>query len=528
MSSSNESLLGRVAVAANLITPEQLEEALRVHGRSTDGSLRLGQILVNLGFFSEDQLGQLIELQKQVVAKAREKAQRRARSEVAAPSDGYETSFLGAEPVLGDPELEQPTPAEPDAFEPDAFEPSALEQAESEPAVAEPAVAKPAVAKPAPAERPAPKRARARLPKPAPAAPTDATAHDRSWPDSLDGFLMEAARAGASDVHIHSAAPLKMRLLGRLHDHGSLPLPPAKAEELVMSSLDPEQRASFEEFGEVDFCYELEGVGRFRANAYRQLRGVDAAYRFIPLEPPSLDSLSLPSSLARFTSYHQGMVLLTGPTSCGKSSTLAALVNLINEDRAEHILTIEDPIEFLHESKRCVVNQRSVRRDTQSFARALRGALREDPDVIVIGELRDRETIALAMSAAETGHLVLATLHTDNAIRTVNRIVGAFPPSQQDQVRTMLSESLKAVISQRMVPGADGVSLLPALEVMVVNRAIGNMIREQKTVQIHSMLQTGSGEGMCLLDNSLAELVRSGRVAREDALRACEDPKLIP
>jgi len=542
MSSSNESLLGRVAVAANLITAEQLEEALHVHGRSTDGSPRLGETLVKLGFLTEDQLAQVIELQKQVVAKAREKAERR-RSQVAAASDGFETSFLGAEPVLGDPEQDPPTPAEPAALDPDAFdpdalepealepealEPEALEPSAAEPAVPEPAVARPAVARPAPPERTAPKRDRPKLPKPAPPPAMDASAHDRGWPDSIDGLLMDASRAGASDVHVHSAAPIRMRLLGRLHDHGSLPLPPARAEDLVMASLDPEQRESFEEFGEVDFCYAIEGIGRFRANAYRQLRGVDAAYRFIPPEPPSLDSLGLPSSLARFTTYHQGMVLLTGPTSCGKSSTLAALVNLINEDRAEHILTIEDPIEFLHESKRCVVNQRSVRRDTQSFARALRGALREDPDVIVIGELRDRETIALAMSAAETGHLVLATLHTDNAVRTVNRIVGAFPPSQQDQVRTMLSESLKAVISQRMVPSADGVSLLPALEVMVVNRAIGNMIREQKTVQIHSLLQTGSGDGMCLLDNSLADLVRSGRVAREDALRACEDPKQIP
>ena len=495
MSSSNESLLGRVAVAANLITPEQLEEALRMHGRSEDQP-RLGEALVELGYLTEAQLSQVIALQKQVVARAQERVRARARDEdLAAPADdtgpGPETGFLGSEPVLGDPQQEEP-PA------------------------SEPAVAEPGVAAPAPATRPRPAAA-----KPAPVRHED-------HPDTLDGLLLEVARAGASDLHIHSGAAVKMRMLGRLHDHGSLPLPASNAEELVMSSLDPEQRACFEEFGEVDFCYALEGVGRFRASAYRQLRGVDGTYRFIPPEPPSLDSLGLPSNLARFTSYHQGMVLLTGPTSCGKSSTLAALVNLINEDRAEHILTIEDPIEFLHESKRCVVNQRAVGRDTQSFARALRGALREDPDIIVIGELRDRETIALAMSAAETGHLVLATLHTDNAIRTVNRIVGSFPPNQQDQVRTMLSESLKAVISQRLVPSADGRSLLPAIEVMVVNRAVGNMIREQKTVQIHSLLQTGSGEGMCLLDNSLADLVRSGRLAREDALRACEDPKLIP
>jgi twitching motility protein PilT len=334
--------------------------------------------------------------------------------------------------------------------------------------------------------------------------------------------------SGASDIHVHSGAPLKLRMHQQLYDHGSQALTQKEAEALVLGCLDPEERALFEERGELDFCYELRGVGRFRANVYRQLRGTDAALRFIPLQPPSLDDLGLPSTLARFTSYHQGMVLLTGPTSCGKSSTMAALVNLINEERAEHILTIEDPIEYLHNSNRCLVNQRSVQRHTESFARALRAALREDPDVIVIGELRDRETISLAMSAAETGHFVLATLHTDNAVRTINRMIGAFPPDQQDQVRTMLSESLKAVISQRLVPRLDESGLAPALEIMVVNRAVGNLIREQKTVQIRSILQTGSVHGMCLLDNSLAEMVAAGTISREQAHQICEDPKLIP
>jgi twitching motility protein PilT len=222
------------------------------------------------------------------------------------------------------------------------------------------------------------------------------------------------------------------------------------------------------------------------------------------------------------------MVLVTGPSACGKSSTMAALVNLINEERAEHILTIEDPIEYLHPSKRCVVNQRNVRRHTESFARALRAALREDPDVIVIGELRDRETISLAMTAAETGHFVLATLHTDNAVRTVNRIIGSFPPDQQDQVRSMLSESLRAVISQRLLPRADARGMVPAVEILVVNRPVGNLIREEKTVQIRSTMQTGAGSGMCLLDASLAQLVKSGVVKRDDALLHAEDPKLIP
>jgi twitching motility protein PilT len=207
---------------------------------------------------------------------------------------------------------------------------------------------------------------------------------------------------------------------------------------------------------------------------------------------------------------------------------MAALVNLVNEERAEHILTIEDPIEYLHASKRCIVNQRNVKRHTESFARALRAALREDPDVIVIGELRDRETISLAMTAAETGHFVLATLHTDNAVRTIGRMIGSFPPDQQEQVRAMLSESLRAVISQRILPKADGRGMVPALEVLVVNRAVGNLIRKNDAVQIRSVMQTGASQGMSLLDTSLAQLVKAGTVKREDALLHAEDPKLIP
>ena len=321
--------------------------------------------------------------------------------------------------------------------------------------------------------------------------------------------------------------PLWMRLHGRFEAHGSEPIPPPRAEALVRSALTPEQQALFDARGELDLTYQIPGLGRFRANVFRQQRGVDAVFRYVAPEPATLDELGLPSSLARLTNFHQGLVLVTGPANCGKSSTLAALVRILNEERRDHILTIEDPIEYVHVPQRCVVNQRSVGPHTGSFARALRAALREDPDVIVIGELRDFETISLALTAAETGHLVLATLHTNNTIRTINRIVGVFPADQQDQVRSMVSESLRAVVSQRLVPAADGSHRVPALEVLMMNRSIGNLIRENKTFQIFSQLQMGRSQGMCLLDDSLNALVADRTITREEALRQADDAKRI-
>jgi twitching motility protein PilT len=340
-------------------------------------------------------------------------------------------------------------------------------------------------------------------------------------------MLKEAVAQGTSDIHVHAGSPLMFRVDGQLAPGREGVVDATQAELFAMSPLNAEQRAAFTQFGEIDFCYSLDGVGRFRANVYRQQRGIDAVFRYIPPAAPSLEELGLPSTLAKFTNFHQGMVLVTGPAGCGKSSTLAALVDLINEERHEHILTIEDPIEYLHPSKRCLVNQRSVHRHTESFARALRAALREDPDVIVVGELRDLETISLALSAAETGHLVLATLHTNNAIRTLNRIIGAFPADQQGQVRMMISESLRVVISQRLIPRADGQGRVAAIETLVITRAVGNLIRENKTFQIHSVLQTGASQGMVLLDHSIKALLDAGTITRDEALRVCEDAKAL-
>ncbi|HKQ97008.1 MAG TPA: type IV pilus twitching motility protein PilT, partial [Candidatus Polarisedimenticolia bacterium] len=339
--------------------------------------------------------------------------------------------------------------------------------------------------------------------------------------------LTRAVKTKASDLHIHSGAPIRLRLNGELTDDGEHAVPAAQAEAMLLAALTPEQRQVFDEAGEIDFAYTIPNVGRFRANVYRQHRGVDGVFRVIPPQPPTLEGLGLPANLARVVNFHQGLVLLTGPAGCGKSSTMAALIDILNEERRDHILTIEDPIEHLHPSKRCVVNQRQVNRHTESFPRALRAALREDPDVIVIGELRDRETISLALSAAETGHLVLGTLHTGSAIRTINRILGVFPPNQQSQIRTMISESLKAIVSQRLVPTTDRSRRVAALEILMVNRAVGNLIREGKTFQIISVLQTGAPHGMCLMENSLGALVKSGTISRDDAIKLCEDPKRL-
>ncbi len=359
---------------------------------------------------------------------------------------------------------------------------------------------------------------------PAAARPTGAARVERS----VDRLLDYAVRQGASDLHLAAGEKLLLRRFGNLTAVGEKSFSREQVEAFANELLDAEKRAELAKTGQVDFSTTLAGVARFRCNAYRHQNGTSIAMRAVPFQVPSLADLGLPSTLARLTDYHQGIVLLTGPAGCGKSSTLAALLRLVNEERRDHIVTVEDPIEYIHAPAACSVNQRQVGRDTASFARALKAALREDPDVIAIGELRDLETISLALTAAETGHLVLATLHTAGAIQTIDRVIGAFPPSQQSQIRTMFSESLRAVVSQRLVARADGAGRVPAIEVLLGTRAVANLIRDQKTFQIRSILQTGASHGMMMLDASLAQLVRDRVITRDEALRHADDPKLIP
>jgi twitching motility protein PilT len=496
-------LMGRIAVQLKMIDMNQLAEATREQGRHPEALI--GDIFVDLGFITTAQLAQLVRAQKGVIA--RHRARVRGAAQAMPPGEAPQPAASSPPSTSSREELAE-APAAPTA---------ALDS----PAAPEPGIVPPSTSTERAESPAAPKESTAATIGTAPrdVAPRDTTA--------LDALLREAVARGASDLHLHSGAPARVRVCGALEDLPGGPADPPENERVVVASLSSAERQRFEASGEIDFCYEIGAEARFRANLYRQQRGVDAVFRLIRPEPPTLDELGLPATLARYTNFHQGMVLIAGPTGCGKTSTLAALVNLINEERREHIITIEDPIEYVHPAKRCLVNQRSVGPHTESFSRALRASLREDPDVIVIGELRDLETISLALTAAETGHFVLATLHTDNAIRTINRVVGAYPSDQQDQIRTMLSESLRAVICQRLVSRSDGNGRVPALETLAITRAVGNLIRENKTFQIHSILQTGASQGMGLMDHSLRDLVRSGVVAADEARRHCDDPRVL-
>ena len=347
-------------------------------------------------------------------------------------------------------------------------------------------------------------------------------------PSSRIPAILEAAeKRGASDVHFHPGTPAAMRMGGKILIANQAPLEERELGPQLRALLTLEERARLEKELSLDALIVTPSRLRCRASFYMTNTGLNATFRLIRRAPPTLEELGLPSQLAQFVSHSQGMVLVTGLAGSGKTSTLAALVNLIAEERSDHVLCLEDPIEILHPPKKALVNQRQVGRDTESFARALRGALREDPDVIVIGELRDSETISLAVTAAETGHLVIGSMNTATSARAISRILGAFPPAQQAQVRSMVSESLHGVITQRLMPTLDG-GRAAALEVLMVTSAIGNLIRDDKLFQVRSALQTGRSQGMRLMDDSLRELVLAGRVSPEEARRVAENPSVIP
>ncbi len=328
---------------------------------------------------------------------------------------------------------------------------------------------------------------------------------------------------GASDLHLRDGSPPMLRINGTLQTINVQGLSSGANQILIYEIMSAEQRKYFEDTCDVDFAYDAPGIARFRCNAFRQHRGIGAVFRLIPSKIISAEELGLPQSVLHLAEIPKGLVVVTGPTGSGKSTTLAAIIDYINTRRKDHIVTIEDPLEFVHPAKGCLVSQREVGTHTKSFSVALRAALREDPDIIMVGEMRDLETIELAISAAETGHLVYGTLHTISAAKTVDRIIDSFPSDKQQQMRTMLSESLKGVVAQQLLKRADGKGRCAAFEILIGTAALGNLIREGKTFQIPSVIQSGRNLGMQSMDQALTELLKEKKISPEVAYAMAEN-----
>src|SRR5437660_7246827 len=336
---------------------------------------------------------------------------------------------------------------------------------------------------------------------------------------SIEAFLREMIERGASDLHLTTNSPPMIRLHGGLLPLAHPPLSTTDTKNLTYSLLTESQKKKFEEESELDFSFGIKGVSRFRGNLYLQKGAIGGAFRMIPYQTPQLQNLGLPSSVPDLCNLPRGLVLVTGPTGSGKSTTLAAMIDKINRERHEHIITVEDPIEFVHEHKGCLVNQREVFADTHSFTQSLKHVLRQDPDIVLIGEMRDLETIEAALVVAETGHLVFSTLHTNSAVQTINRIIDVFPPHQQSQVRAQLSLVLQGAISQQLIARRDGRGRVLAAEVMIPNAAIRNLIREEKIHQVYSQMQVGQSRyGMQTMSQSLVALVQQNLITTDEAI----------
>lgn len=334
----------------------------------------------------------------------------------------------------------------------------------------------------------------------------------------IDELFKIMVTKGASDLHLAAGAPPYLRLHGEMHKLDLAPLSNEQVQLLLFEILNEKQRKNFIESWELDCSYNLDGVGRFRCNVFMQRKGMGAVFRVIPEKIKTMDELGLPPQLLELISVSKGLVCVTGPTGSGKSTTLAAMIHHINQNENAHIITIEDPIEFVHQNQKSLVNQREVGGHTKSFSNALKAALREDPDIVLVGEMRDLETIQLALTAAETGHLVFGTLHTNNAHKTIDRIIDVFPDGKQSQIRVMLSESLRGVVAQSLLPRADGAGRVAAIEVLFNNKAIANLIREGKTFQIPSAMQTGKSQGMITYEAAIEDLIKRGLLSQKVGL----------
>lgn len=342
---------------------------------------------------------------------------------------------------------------------------------------------------------------------------------------SIIDLLRLVVDKGGSDLHITVGSPPMLRLQGKLWPTDMPPLAPKDVQRLVYNFLDNDNRARLERDLELDISHEIEGLSRFRCNVFYSRLGLGAVFRVIPTRIKTLTELRLPTVLSDLARRNKGLILVTGPTGSGKSTTLAAMVDQVNSERQDHILTIEDPIEFVHSHRSCIVNQREIGPNTRSFANALRSALREDPDIILVGEMRDYETISLAVTAAETGHLVFATLHTPSAAQSVDRIVDVFPAHQQSQIRTQLADALQGIIAQQLIPTIDGMGRAVALEIMINTSAIANLIRDNKAFQLLSIMQTSKQAGMQTMDQSLMDLVKQRKISPQEAYRRAHDKK---
>ncbi|MCK8816856.1 type IV pilus twitching motility protein PilT [Natroniella sulfidigena] len=342
----------------------------------------------------------------------------------------------------------------------------------------------------------------------------------------LDQLLEEGIKLGASDLHLTVGIEPRYRINGELRSSKNSKLTAEEAERMIKKMMNPEEEKEFLEQGEVDFAYHLEDY-RFRVNAFQQRGHAAAVLRTIPNRILSFKELGLPQQLRELAFKPRGMFLVTGPTGSGKSTTLAAMIDLINQEADKHIITLEDPIEYVHQHQQSIVNQRAVGKDTQNFANGLRAALRQDPDVILVGEMRDLETISTAITAAETGHLVFATLHTNSASETIERVIDVFPPHQQTQIRTQLSLTLEGVLSQQLLPTVDRMNRVAATELLLVNSAVRNLIREGKTHQLDSIMQTGGDKGMHSMDYSLRDLYLEGEISRETAFDKANNVEVL-
>ncbi|MCM1096882.1 MAG: type IV pilus twitching motility protein PilT [Ruminococcus flavefaciens] len=341
---------------------------------------------------------------------------------------------------------------------------------------------------------------------------------------TIEEILREAKAAGASDVHLTVGIPPKMRVNGDLIPMNYDRMLPADTMDILISVMSPVQRERFEERGEYDFSFSIPNCGRYRVNAFKQRGSVAIAFRIVGTKVPSPEELGLPESVVELYQRKRGLVLVTGPTGSGKSTTLAAIIDKINNSRDAHVITLEDPIEYLHQHRMSIVNQREIGLDSENYANALRAALREDPDVILVGEMRDFETISVATTAAETGHLVLSSLHTVGAANTIDRIIDVFPPHQQQQIRVQLANVIEAVVSQQLIPRADGTGRVAAFEVMHGNHAVRNLIREGKAHQLASVMQTNRKLGMITMDEAIQQLYNERKIDRENAVRFALDP----